>query len=169
MKSKFVQYYVEGEDEEKLLNVLKTRLGVIKPGKVQRLNVLTQEITEMRLRTLSRSTMVVLVFDTDAGNVDILKKNIRILKACPSVSEVVLVPQTPNLEGELIRSCNIRRIEELLNSKSRREFKSDLIHVSNLEKKLQEHQFNINVFWSGRPMAPFHEIENQAGKVKLNK
>lgn len=169
MKSKFVQYYVEGEDEEKLLNVLKTRLCVIKPGKVQKLNVLTQEITEMRLRTLSRGTMVVLVFDTDAGNLDILNKNIRTLKSCLSVSEIVLIPQVPNLEGELIRSCNIRRIEELLNSRSRGDFKSDLIRISNLDKKLLEHQFDINLFWSGRPTASFQNIENQAEKVKINK
>ena len=77
MKSKFVQYYVEGEDEEKLVNVLKTQLGLIRPGKVQKLNVVEQEITNIRLRTLKQGTMVVLVFDTDTGNVDILKKNIK--------------------------------------------------------------------------------------------
>ena len=54
LKSKFVQYYVEGEDEQKLVNTLKTKLGVIKPGKVQKLNVVEQEITSMHLRTLSR-------------------------------------------------------------------------------------------------------------------
>lgn len=167
MKSKFVQYYVEGDDEKKLIEVLKTDLRVIRPGKVQKLNVVEQEITEIRLRTLKLGTMVVLVFDTDTGNVDILRRNIRILKACKAVSEIVLIPQIPNLEGELIRSCKIKKIEELLNSKTRREFKSDIIRVSNLHQKLQEHQFDIGLFWSMQPPQPYHEFENQAEKVKL--
>ena len=169
MKSKYVLYYVEGDDEKKLLDILKTDLGVIKPGKVQKLNVVAQEITEARLRTLSRDTMIVLVFDTDAGNVNILKNNIGTLEKCKAVSEIVLVPQVPNLEGELVRSCNIRNIKDLLSSKTSGEFKSDIIHVSNLAKKLQEHQFDIQVFWSGRPREPYQDIENQAAKVKLIK
>lgn len=169
MKTKYIQYYVEGEDEEKLINTLKTQLGVIKTGKVQKMNVVEQEITDMRLRTLSRGTMVVLVFDTDTWNLDTLKKNIRTLKNCKSVSEIVLVPQVPNLEGELLRCCNIRKIEELLSSKSRSEFKSDLIRVSNLDKKLKDHQFDINLFWSRNPPQPYQDLENQAARVKLIK
>lgn len=166
MKSKFVQYYVEGETEEKIINTLKATMKVIRPGKVQKLNVVEQEIADMRLRTLIRGTMVVLVFDTDTGNVDILKKNIAKLKKCASVSEIVLVPQVLNLEEELVRSCDIRKIEELLNSKSKHDFKSDLIHVTNLDKKLQEHKFDIKRFWSEHPRPPYQDIENQAGKVK---
>lgn len=169
MKSKFVQYYVEGDDEKKIIDVLKTDLGVIRPGKVQKLNVVEQEITDIRLRTLNRATMVVLVFDTDTGNVDMLKKNIKILEECPSVSEIVLIPQVANLEEELVHSCNIRKIEELLNSKSRGHFKRDLIGVTNLGKKLREHQFDIKLFWNRRPTSPYQDIENQAAKVKLVK
>ena len=40
MKNISIQYYVEGEDEKKLVSVLKSNMGVIKPGKVQKLNVL---------------------------------------------------------------------------------------------------------------------------------
>ncbi|MBP3664537.1 MAG: hypothetical protein J6J03_05180 [Tyzzerella sp.] len=169
MRSKYIQYYVEGEDEEKLVNVLKSELRVIRPGKVQKLNVVEQEITDMRLRTLNKATMVVLVFDTDTGNVNVLNKNIKTLQNCSSVSEIVLIPQVANLEHELVRSCNIKKIEELLNSKSRSEFKSDLIHVTNLGKKLQEHRFDINRFWSETPTLAYQEIRNQASKIKLVK
>lgn len=110
MKSKFVQYYVEGEDEKKIINVLKSDLKVIRPGKVQKLNVTTQKITDMRLRALALGTMVVFAFDTDRGEVDMLKENIEIVKACPSVSEIILIPQVPNIEGELVRSCNIKNL-----------------------------------------------------------
>ena len=167
MKNRYVLYYVEGDDEKKLLDVLKTDLRLIKPGKVQKLNVVAQLITEARLRTLSRDTMVVLVFDTDAGNPDILRSNIKALERCKSVSEIVLVPQVPNLEGELVRSCDIKNIKELLNSKTSGEFKSEIIRVSNLAKKLQEHKFNIQIFWSARSTAPYQDVENQAAKVKL--
>lgn len=169
VKSKYVQYYVEGQDEEKLINVLKTQLGLIIPGKVQRLNVVEQGINNVRLRALSAGTMVILVFDTDTGKIDILKKNIEVLRACKSVTDIVLIPQVPNLEGELVRSCNIRKIEELLKSKSKTEFKSDLIRVSNLAQKLQEHQFDIRLFWSSKAPAPYQELENQADMVKLLK
>lgn len=168
MKSKYVLYYVEGDDEKKLLDVLKTDLRLIKPGKIQKLNVTTQEITAARLRTLSRDTMVVLVFDTDAGNAEILMSNIRTLENCKAVSDVVIIPQVPNLEGELVRSCDIRNIKELLNSKTNGEFKSDIMSVSNLAKKLQDHKFDIQVFWSGIPTGTYQNIDNQAVKVKMH-
>ena len=40
-------------------------LRVIKAGKVQKHNVLQQEITTARLSTIKPATMVVLIFDTD--------------------------------------------------------------------------------------------------------
>ena len=74
MKNERFQYYVEGPDDKKVVDTLKTKMGLIKPGKVDVLNVVTEKITEMRLRTLSPGTTVVLVFDTDAGNRDILEQ-----------------------------------------------------------------------------------------------
>ena len=166
MKNTYIQYYVEGDDEKTLVDVLKKDLRVIKPGKVQKLNVVEQEITNLHLRTLKQGTMVVLIFDTDTGNIDILQKNIRKLKSCKSVSEIVLIPQVSNLESELIRSCNIRKIEDLLNSKSRGDFKRDFNHVTNLASKLQEHQFDLNRLWSVQPEAPYDQLGNQADKIK---
>lgn len=167
VKTKYIQYYVEGDDEKKLLDILKTDLRVIKPGKVQKLNAVEQEITDIRLRLLKEGTMVVLVFDTDTRNTNILLKNIQKLNACKSVSEDVLIPQVANLEEELVYCCNIRRIEELLGNRSRTDFKTDLIPVSNLGKKLQEHQFDINRLWSRTPSRPNHEFGNGATKIKL--
>ena len=167
MKSKFVQYYVEGEDEEKLINVLKTDLKAIRPGKVQKLNVVAHEITNARLMTLRPGTMVVLVFDTDAGSINILNKNLTILKKCPAVSEIATVPQVLNLEQELVRSCCIKKAEDLLDSRSKKDFKADFIRVSNLAGKLREHQFDIKRLWCGKPPAPYQSIENQSGKIQL--
>lgn len=167
MKSEYVQYYVEGEDEEKLINVLKTELRLIRSGKVQRLNVVEREFTNARLMLLRPKTMVVLVFDTDTNKVATLNRNLKILKKCSNVSEVVTIPQKDSLEDELIRSCNIRKITDLLGSKSKEEFKSDIIQTTNLAKKLMEHQFDIKQFWSCQPLPPYQNIINQADKIKL--
>lgn len=169
MKSNYIQYYVEGEDEEKLINTLKTELRLIKPGKVQKLNVVEHDFTNARLMSLRPGTMVILVFDTDTDHLDILNNNLKKLKKCSAVSEIVTIPQVPNLEKELVRSCNIKNITELLNSKSRREFKTDFIRITNLADKLREHHFDIKQFWSSAPMSPYQNIENQASKVKLLK
>lgn len=167
MKTKYIQYYVEGPDDKKVIDTLKTKMGLVKPGKVDVLNVVTEKITDLRLRTLSPGTMVVLVFDVDAGSRDILNTNIQKLKNCQAVTEVVTIPQVPRLEIELVRSCNIRQIKELLNSRSNDDFKRDVMRVTNLDAKLREHQFDIDQFWSATPIPPYQDIPNKAAKVKL--
>lgn len=70
------QYYVEGENEKKLINVLKTNMRLITPGKVETLNVTQEKLSDMKLRTLKFGTILVFVFDTDAGQPTILNENI---------------------------------------------------------------------------------------------
>lgn len=168
MKSKFVQYYVEGEDEEKLVQVLKNDLRVIRPGKIQKLNVIERDLSNARLMTLRPGTMVVLIFDTDTGHPDILLQNLERLKKCPAVSEIITIPQVLNLEDELVRSCGIKRITELLGSKSKSEFKADFIRSKNLAEKLKEQSFDIYRLWSRNPLPPYTGIENQAEKIRLS-
>ena len=79
MKYPNVHYFVEGDDEKKLLEVLKTRLNTIRPGRIQRHNVIEQKITDAMLRTFRQKTWVVLIFDTDTNNLGYLMENIRIL------------------------------------------------------------------------------------------
>ena len=167
MKTKYIQYYVEGPDDKKVIDTLKTKMRLVKPGKVDVLNVVTERITDLRLRNLSPGTMVVLVFDVDAGSRDILNTNIEKLENCQAVTEVVTIPQVPKLEIELVRSCNIRQIKELLNSRSNDDFKRDVMRVTNLDTKLREHQFDIDHFWSATPTEPYHNIPNKAARVKL--
>lgn len=165
-KKGYYQYYVEGEDERKLLSVLKTEMGLIVPGKIEVVNVLQEEITAIRLMQLKKGTTVILVFDTDVGNVDILKANISILEKCSVVKQVICIPQVKNLEDELIRSCNIKQIKELLGSKSNKDYKHDLIVEKNLQKKLLKRGFDINSFWNKTPQNQYRDIMNQADRVK---
>lgn len=164
-----IQYFVEGDDEKKLINTLKNQLGVIQTGKVQKLNVIENKITDNIIRTLKKGTVVVLVFDTDTQQTDILNCNIAKLKACKFISKVITIPQVDNLEDELVRSCNIRKITELLNSRSKKDYKSDLIRVTNLDSKLKEHEFDINLFWSMQPGAPYENIINESEIIKTVK
>ena len=76
-KERYYQYFVEGEDEKKFVDVLKSDLKLIYPGKVQIFNVTQQKLTRLRMMNLKKGTKVVLIFDTDAGNVSILNENIK--------------------------------------------------------------------------------------------
>ncbi len=87
--------------------MFKADLKVILPGKVQKLNVMECELTNARLMTLLPGTMIVLVFDTDTGYIDVLNKNLAKLKKCSSVSEIAAIPQVSNMEEGLVRSCCI--------------------------------------------------------------
>ena len=167
MRNKYIQYYVEGQDDKKVVDTLKSEMGLVKPGKVDVLNVTTGKITDMRLRTLQPGTMVILVFDVDAGSRDILDMNIQKLKSCKAITEIITIPQVSKLETELVRSCNIRQIKELLNSKTNEDFKRDVLRVTNLGSKLREHKFDITCFWSSKPVAPYQDVPNQSKKVKL--
>ena len=132
-KEKYYQYFVEGEDEKKLVDVLKSDMKLIVSGKSQVFNVTQQKLTRLRVMNLKPGTTVVLIFDADAGNLQILKDNINFLHKEKVVSEVICVIQVRNLEDELIRCCNIRQIKELLGSKSEKEYKTDLIKEKSLE------------------------------------
>ena len=167
IKNNSVQYYVEGEDERKFISVLKTDMRLILPGKVDRLNVIEQKITDARLRTLQQKTTVILIFDTDTGQTATLYENIKKLEASTRVAQVITIPQIMNLEDELVRSCNIRDVNALLGSKTLGDFKADLIKVSNLKDKLEQHGFQFHQLWSKKPLAPYNHIQNGADKIRL--
>lgn len=112
-KNRYYHYFVEGEDEEKLLKVLKTDLQLIVPGKVQKFNVVQEKLTKLRLMSLKEGTTVVLVFDTDTDEDAMLKENIKFLESMPGIKEVLCVMQVRNLEEELVRSTDVKKLKSL--------------------------------------------------------
>ena len=56
---------------------------------------------------------------------------------------LICIPQVNNLEDELLRSCHIKQIKELLN-----------------------HDFDIQKFWNRNPENKFREISNGAINIK---
>lgn len=79
-KNVHYQYYVEGEDEKTVLNALKTELQCIQSGRIDKFNVIQKHFNIAHIRPLKQNTIVVLVYDTDVENTDILEQNIRFLK-----------------------------------------------------------------------------------------
>lgn len=168
-KNQYYQYYVEGEDEQKIIDMLKSDLQIIVPGKVQVFNMTQRRFTKLRLGNLKRGTNVVLVFDTDEGNLSILKENIKFLSQESIISEIICITQVRNLEDELKRSCSIGQIKELLGSRSNSDFKKDLIKEKNLVRKMKDSHFNFSMFWITNDTHKYKEIKNEAYKVKISK
>lgn len=166
---KYYHYFVEGHDEEKLINTLKTDMQCIVPGKVQVFNVVQERLTKLRIMQLKRGTVVILVFDTDSGNIQILQDNIEFLKNSGIVKTVLCITQVKNLEDELVRSCDIRKIMELTGSKSNKDYKHDLIKDGHFKQKLKKHNFDIEKFWSKTDHGMYREIANDAVKIKLKR
>ena len=168
MKSmKFGQYhyYVEGENERALVEILSKckdeKFNVIRPGKIDVFNVVEREIKSTHM-----NTVVVLVFDTDTKNRAILDKNTKFLEKHKKIKEVILIPQVYNLEDELIRSCNIKNILQLLGSKSKREFKSDFNKVNNLNEYLIKAEFAFDKLWRKNTDGIFAGITSGISKIE---
>lgn len=165
-KSKYYHYYVEGETELKMVAILKTDYQYILPGKIEKFNIIQEELTSNRIRALKKGTTVVLIFDTDTTNTIILDKNIKFIKNQANVSKVLCITQVSDLEDELKRSCNIRQIKELTGSKSNGEFKNDMIKQNDFKRKLDNKNFNFNKFWISSPQNLFAYIKNDSEQIK---
>lgn len=160
------QYFVEGEDEKRLIEVLKTDMRLIKPGKIQIVNVVQERLTDLKLRVLLEGTNLIFIFDTDTGNTEILLENIKKASKAANVKKVYCITQVKNIEDELERSTDVKKIEELLNSGSRSEFKRDFIREKNLKQKLEAHSFDIKKLWSMKPESPFEQVANESSFIK---
>src|SRR5574344_617551 len=162
------QYFVEGADETHLIETLKTNMRLIKPGKIQILNVVQERISDLKLRVIADGTILVFVFDTDVGATEILYENIKKASKTPNVKQVLCITQVKNIEDELVRSTNITSIEELLNSRSKTDFKRDFLRERNVKQKLESHCFDIKKLWCKNPPEPFTQIRNDAKLIKNN-
>ena len=103
-------YLAEGECEEKLLNALKLKPSLIHPGKVERFNVIQNEIPTRKLMRYPSGCVVVLVFDTDKEVTEHLKKNLELLRSLPfkvEIMTVVPIITAATTLGELIGMLNL--------------------------------------------------------------
>lgn len=157
-------YLVEGQTEEKAVKILKEKY--ILSGKVIILH--QRKINNTLLRIMPTNVKVIMIFDTDISNtVHTLEINLDILK-CENI-EAILIPQIKNFEDEIVYSTSIKNIKELLNSKSKTDFKSDFLKEKNCLKKLEDKDFDINKFWSrtADKKSPFSKYNNNSKRIKI--
>lgn len=171
MKSKNYLYLVEGETEEKLVSVLKTEMQIIVPGKIQKFNILQESLPKSFVQNIKRNTAVVCIFDTDIDdlNLSIFKENVKKFHdAKPIVNNVIYIPQVRNLEDELVRATDIKKVQDLLPSSSIKEYKRDLAQIKRdrLALKLRQHHFDIDKLWYLKPEGKYKSIENGSDKIK---
>lgn len=153
-------YFVEGECEQKLLNAIKTAPSLVQPGKVRVFNVIQDVLSKSHLYPIKEG-LVVFVFDSDVPKTNSLKQNIDMVKRiCPAKSvKLVFLVQVMNLEDELLRATNIKKITELTNSKSEKDFKSDFIALKDCRGALVRHGFDIGKMWDQTIPDPFCFVE----------
>ena len=165
-ENRFV-YFVEGDTEKRLIEVLKTDLQVIKPGKVRKLNVIEQVITQRDLMQYPDKSVLVFLFDTDTSKADILTKNLSFSKKMANIGKVICIPQVRNMEEELEFSCvNIRDVTEITQSRSRSDFKRDFLRERNLVAKLAESGFDMERLWSRQPCGVFRNVNNASDLIR---
>lgn len=160
------QYFVEGQTEKKLIEILK-KSNMIISGNVNIFNVIQKEFSGALLANLSKNTVVILIFDTDTNSVSGLNNNLRILKKNPNVRECWCIPQVKNLEDELIRATDITHIKDLIGSQSNTDFKRDWLREKHIPEKLQLHHFDYSSFWSSTAGPPFDSIKNNSDRIKI--
>ena len=159
-----LHYFVEGENERKLIETIKNKY--LYSGKIKIINTIQNKVPNSILRTLERETVVVLVFDTDVEKIDILDENIKLIMSSNNVKDVICIPQIKNLEDELIYSTNINKIVDLLESKSKTNFKNDFNNYKNLMKKLEDKEFKISKLWSRNAVDIYKKYKNDSEVIK---
>ena len=60
-EGEYYHYFVEGEDDKKVISTLKSDFRSIVPGKVQKFNVIQNKLSKSHLRMLKYRTTVILV------------------------------------------------------------------------------------------------------------
>ncbi len=160
-------YFAEGKCEERLLNALKEYPQKIQSGRVKVFNVVQKLLPKSQLVTIQTGTTVVLVFDTDVPNTEVLRENISRLKTFCSKIRLVFLSQVLNLEDELVRCSDIKSVVELTHSKSNKDFKRDFCSMTNVRYVLDRVNLNVKTLWTENAPSPFGFIEKNSDVIKL--
>ena len=86
-----------------------------------------------------------------------------ILRTLERETVVVLVFDT---DVEKIDSTNINKIVDLLESKSKTNFKNDFNNCKNLMKKLEDKEFKISKLWSRNAVDIYKKYKNDSEVIK---
>lgn len=148
MEFKSTLYFVEGKCEEVLVRTLIKDFHLLPSGRVKILNIAQAKFPKSILFSLKPNTSIIFIFDTDAGNPQLVKETISIIESSTYGVDITTVPQCRNLEEELLYACDIKEIKHITKSKSNTDFKSDFIHASNIKQLLESCHFDFEKLWS---------------------
>ena len=160
-------YFCEGPCEEALINALKKEPSLIEPGRARTFNVIQNQITNSILLSIKPGSVIVFVFDTDKELTDKLKKNIaQIAKVCPK-SKIIFLMQVKNLEDELVRCTDVKKVIELTQSQSISNFKTAFCRIKDLRELLERHQINLKKLWTTNPPDVFAFLPQNGELIKI--
>lgn len=175
MGRRLFQYFVEGECEKNFISSFihaqKSDL-MLQPGKIEKLNPVTQKISEAKALTINNDTKVVFVFDTDIQNTQILDANIETLKDIAGLEDddIILVMSVKNFEEELIYSAvKFKNINQLFSTKGIHAFKKEFANCKNIEDKLLALGFDLKLIWARQPNGNFNNYKNNSKLIKIKK
>ena len=152
-----------------LINALKLEPGKIAPGKVKVTNVITKLISKSDIARLKPGTTVVLVFDTDVRLTNTLKRNIENLKRFCSNVKVIFLPQVLNIEDELVKATDVKRVQDLTKSTGIENFKNDFCRMKLPEcrRMLERHSLDIQKLWISKVPEDFSFLKKNSNQIKL--
>lgn len=168
--SKIYKYFVEGEFEEKLINILKTPpINCLTPGKVEVFNVIQDELSKQRLLSIKPNSIVVLVYDIDVNDDKILKINVEKLKQY-GYKNIIHIQSIRNFEDELVYCSSVTSVNQIFKTQSKSEFKSKFMHSNNILNTLKNINFDISKLWSRNNIeSPFNiYCSNKINDIKKN-
>ena len=168
MDNKKYIYLTEGECEEKLIKALKLKPALIHSGKVETYNVIQHILPPRKLMQFDPGSVVVLVFDTDKDETEILKKNISLLKSLSFKVEVLSVVQVLDFEDEIERSTDVKHAQDFTKSESVSDFKNRVNRMkeADFRSALKRHRLDMDQLWSQKPPKDFRFLTQDSGKIK---
>ena len=166
MNIRRIQYFVEGQCEEKLVNALKKEPCLILPGRCKVLNPVNEKLSPNDFISIPLGSIIVLVFDTDVADIDILDRNLKMIQKYAPRCETILVPQVKNIEDELLRATIVKNVEDLTKSRSLSNFKSDFCALKNCRAVLEKQELSMQKLWSMDPDGAFEKYPQESGKIK---
>lgn len=160
-------YFCEGPCDVALINALRKEPSLIVSGRPREFNVIQNQITNSMLLTIKPGTTVVFVFDTDKEITDKLKRSIELIKTrCPK-TKIVFLMQVKNLEDELVRCTDLRKVTDLTQSESLSNFKTAFCRITNLRDLLERHKIDVNRLWATNPPEVFAFVPRNSELIKI--
>ena len=162
-------YYVEGPCEQQLISALKEKPEKLILGRIKVFNVVQNLIPKSQILSIQPGTTIVLVFDTDVPQTANLAKNLELLQRYCGKVKVVFLPQVLNLEDELVRCTDVKKVTELTKSASIMNFKTDFCRMKSKDCRLmlERHKISCERLWTSSPPDVFAFIEKNSRHVKI--